>query len=60
MILVMAAVESVKEGKSMLRIILILCLWPFLLPIWIIRGLFTLIGGIWIGSEIDDAIFGKH
>ncbi len=56
----MAAVESAKEGKCMFRIILILCLWPILLPFWIIRGLFTLLGGIWIGSEIDDAIFGKH
>ena len=42
------------------RFILILCFWPFLLPIWILKGLFRLLGALLIGAAIDDAVFGRR
>lgn len=41
------------------KVILKLCFWPFLLPIWIVKGLFSLLGCLLIGEAIDQAVFGR-
>ena len=49
-----------RKVKRMGRFIVKLCFWPFLLPIWILKGLFNLLGALVVGAAIDNAVFGRR